>query len=116
MSNENLKGYMDEIRVTKGGASNSHHASWQGWRLRLALLLGAIKNLFTGKGVWLSGSVQMNVGTPGISEMKAHSYTKKGPGRQVRKNHKSLRERRGDPTLGNKMLKKAAAGRLTKIH
>jgi hypothetical protein len=48
--------------------------------------------------------------------MKEHSYTKKGPGRQARKNHESLRERRGDPTLGNKMLKKAAAGRLTKIH
>jgi hypothetical protein len=48
--------------------------------------------------------------------MKEHSYTKKGPGRQVRKNHKSKRESRGDPTLGNKMLKKAAADRLTKIH
>lgn len=48
--------------------------------------------------------------------MKEHSYTKKGTGRQVRKNHVSKRELTGDPTLGNKMLKKAAAGRLTKIH
>ena len=67
MSNEDFKGYIDEVRVTKDEASNQHLASWQGWRLRLALLLGAIKNLFTGKGVWLSGSVQMNVGTPGIT-------------------------------------------------
>ena len=47
--------------------------------------------------------------------MKMHSYTKKGPGRQVRKNHESKRESE-DQTFGNKMLKKAVAGKLTKRH
>lgn len=47
--------------------------------------------------------------------MKMHSYTKRGPGRQVRQNHVSEREEK-DPTFGNKMLKKAVAGKLTKRH
>lgn len=41
-------------------------ADWPEWatsyRTRFEILWGAIKNLFTGRGVWLSGRIQANIG------------------------------------------------------
>lgn len=62
---EYFKGYIDEIRVSKGIAN--YPQKKEKWKLRFAILWGAIKYFFTGKGIWLNSNCVMNVGAPGIS-------------------------------------------------
>lgn len=44
---------------------------------RFAILGGAIVNLFTGRGVWLQGSISIQLGTPGMT-MEAYVQRTEG--------------------------------------
>ncbi len=59
---EKFKGFIDEVRITKGQAMYSKSTKLNNIKLRLRILWGAIKNVFTGKGIWLLGNVQANLG------------------------------------------------------
>lgn len=59
---EKFKGFIDEVRITKGQAMYGKSSKLNNIKLRLRILLGAIKNVFTGKGIWLLGNVQANLG------------------------------------------------------
>lgn len=61
---EYFKGYIDDVRVTKGAKAYRGVSEWQ---LRWSILLAAVKNMFTGRGMWLSGAVSVSVGSPGIT-------------------------------------------------
>lgn len=56
---EKFKGYID---ITIGKALYSQKHKMSSYRTRFEILWGAIKNLFTGRGVWLSGRIQANIG------------------------------------------------------
>jgi hypothetical protein len=62
-----MNGYMDEIRITKGVKKDFATVAPK-WRIhrRLSILWAAIKNLFTGKGVYLSCTISANIGEAGM--------------------------------------------------
>lgn len=63
---ELFKGYINDVRMTVGQATRG--ATKGAYRIsgRFVLLWAAIKNLFTGQGIWLSGNVGGNIGPMGL--------------------------------------------------
>lgn len=54
-----VQGYISDVKVTQGVARYSTQTSL---RQRLAVLWAAIKHLFTGKGIYLTDGVKVNLG------------------------------------------------------
>lgn len=63
---EKFKGFIDDLRITTGKALYSQKHKMSSYRTRFEILWASIKNVFTGRGVWLSGRIQVNVGEPCI--------------------------------------------------
>jgi hypothetical protein len=61
---DHFTGYMSDVKVTRGAAK---YRTTSDIILRFKILWAAIKNLFTGKGVWLSGNMHVSIDPPGMT-------------------------------------------------
>jgi hypothetical protein len=65
MKDNDIIGYISDFRITKGKAIVTK-SKFSVVLLRFKILWAAIKNIFTGRGIWLSGQISASIGTPGM--------------------------------------------------